>query len=129
MENHLDKIRNKRRDYIFAGNWQIAADERDVQQAVNDDTPGFLLEERRWLDEAIHKLGYCDAFREANQDDDEFSWWPDGDKSNGWRVDFQLVSAGMKQYVEYGMIYKKQDFSSHAAVVMDYDYFLGEDDF
>lgn len=129
LQAHLDKIRNKRREFVFAGNWQIAHDSSDLQKNDQDDTPGFLIEERRWLDEIEHQLGYADAFRIINQDNDEFSWWPDGEKDNGWRVDFQLISNGMKKYVEYGNIYKNQSFSSHAPVVMDYEFNLGEDDF
>ena len=129
LQAHLDKIRNKRREFVFAGNWHIAHEIKDVEQHDQDDLPGFLTEERRWLDEVEHQLGYCDAFRLINQDSDEFSWWPEGDKNNGKRVDFQLISQGMRKFVEYGSIYKNQDFSSHAPIVMDYDYNLGEDDF
>ncbi len=123
---HFDKIRNKRREFIFAGNWHVAHDFKDVENKNLGDTPGFLSEERRWFDEIQHQLGYVDAFREINQDDDEFSWWPSFDQS-GWRVDTQIVSEGMKKHIEYGTIYKKQKFSSHAPVIMDYDFLLSED--
>ncbi|HNC70562.1 MAG TPA: exodeoxyribonuclease III, partial [Pseudomonadales bacterium] len=56
------------------------------------------------------------------QDEDEFSWWPDGrDGGDGWRVDMQIVSSGLRSMIEYGAIYKGQEFSSHAPLVMDYD--------
>ncbi len=122
MEAHLDKIRHKRRNFIFAGNWHIAHNANDTQQHLRDDEPGFLLSERRWLDEVTHRLGYVDAFREINSDNDEFTWWPDESRQNGQRTDFQLVSAGVRNLIEYGTIYKKQVFSSHAPVIMDYDY-------
>ena len=124
---HLEKIKNKRREFIFAGNWQIAAEVNDVEDKNIDDIPGFLLEERRWMDDVRHQLGYSDAFREINHDDDEFSWWPNENES-GWRVDTQIVSDGMKKHIEYGSIYKKQQFSSHAPVIMDYDYTLGDEE-
>jgi exodeoxyribonuclease-3 len=127
LHAHLDKIRNKRRDFIFAGNWQIAHNANDMQQHANSEQPGFLLSERRWLDDVTHKLGYVDAFREINKDNDEFTWWPDEARNEGQRIDFQLVSASLKHVIEYGAIYKKQAFSSHAPVIMDYDYLLDED--
>lgn len=127
LQAHLDKIRNKRRHFIFAGNWQIAHDHNDIQSANMDDEPGFLLSERRWLDDITHKLGYIDAFREVNNDNDEFSWWPDSERQLGQRIDFQLVSAGLKNCIEYGLIYKKQVFSSHAPVIMDYDYLFDDE--
>lgn len=127
LYNHLEKILNKRRQYILAGCWHIAHQERDTQQAIDANQPGFMLSERRWLDDVTHKLGYIDAFRNVNSDDDEFTWWPEGNKDNGRRVDFQLVSPGLRNKIEYGVIYKNQTFSSHAPVVMDYDFLFSED--
>lgn len=119
----LDKVRKKRRQYILCGNWNMAHAERDVQQAAQHaETPGFLDVERDWLDRLFGELGYVDAFRAVSSDADEFSWWPGGrQSSDGWRVDFQVVSAGLRNTIEYGAIYKGQEFSSHAPVIMDYD--------
>jgi exodeoxyribonuclease-3 len=129
LQQHLEKISNKRREFIFAGNWQIAHNINDVNHEQSDDTPGFLTEERRWLDEVIHQLGYADAFREANSDNDEFSWWPDNNPKDGWRVDYQLVSPGLRDVVEYAAIYKTKSFSNHAPVIIDYDRPFEEDEF
>ncbi|MBN7797253.1 exodeoxyribonuclease III [Parahaliea mediterranea] len=122
LKNHLLKIRNKRREFIFCGNWQIAHTAADVQDTErNSNRPGFLAEERQWMDELLES-GYVDAFREINSDRDEFSWWPDGDREgNGWRTDFQIVSKGLKYNVDYGAIYKAREFSNHAPIIMDYD--------
>ena len=119
---HLQKIRNKRREFIIAGNWHLAHTPGDVQDTEQNSTQsGFLAEERQWLNEVLD-AGYIDAFREVNSDQDEFSWWPDGDRSsNGWRTDFHLVSKGLQYNVDYGAIYKSREFSTHAPVIMDYD--------
>lgn len=122
LHAHLGKIRNKRREFVFCGGWNVAHMARDVQNTEYYSTrPGFLAEERQWVD-AVLELGYVDAFREINSDTDEFSWWPDGVREkDGLRTDFHLVSAGLKYAIEYGAIYKGQSFSSHAPVIMDYD--------
>jgi exodeoxyribonuclease-3 len=122
LQPHLSKIRNKRREFIICGGWNMAHAAIDVQDAANHGTDaGFLPEERQWLNEVVD-LGYVDAFREINSDSDEYSWWPDGDRSsNGWRTDYHLVSQGLKFAIEYGAIYKSQEFSSHAPIIMDYD--------
>ncbi len=127
LQAHLAKIRNKRRDFIICGNWQIAHQKRDLQNwEIHQQTPGFLLDERRWMDELTGDLGYNDAFRLFNTDADEFTWWPGGDRgqSDGWRVDYQVISNGLRPTVEYGAIYKNQRFSNHAPLIMDYDYEL-----
>jgi exodeoxyribonuclease-3 len=120
--NHLQKVRHKRRQFIVCGNWRIApsaADVADTEAAGGQ--PGFLAEERQWMDE-LFSAGYADAFREVNTDRDEFTCWPDGDRdSGGWRTDLQIISEGLRFKVEHGAIYKTQTFSSHAPVIIDYD--------
>jgi exodeoxyribonuclease-3 len=77
------------------------------------------------MDRLFTDLGYVDAFREVNKDPDEFTWWPDGGRNeNGWRTDYQVVSASLRSKVEYGAIYKNQEFSTHAPLIMDYDFEL-----
>lgn len=123
---HLAKVRNKRREFFICGNWGIAHRPEDVQDAkLNRDHSGFLPEEQQWMDRLFTELGYVDAFREINSDPDEFTWWPDGKRGeNGWRVDYQVVSESLRPRVEYGAIYKNQEFSQHAPLIMDYDYEL-----
>jgi exodeoxyribonuclease-3 len=122
LQNHLSKIRNKRREFIICGGWNLAHTAADVQDTEKNSTqPGFLAEERQWMNQTL-ELEYVDAFREINSDSDEFSYWPDGNReSNGWRTDFHLVSNGLKYAIEYGAIYKSQVFSTHAPIIMDYD--------
>lgn len=124
FQNHLNKVRNKRREFVICGNWNMTHDDRDIQNAeTHRDESGCLPEEQQWMDQLHKTLGYVDAFREINSDNDEFTWWPDGDRENGgWRVDHQIVSGNLKPVIEYGAIYKNQIFSSHAPLIMDYDY-------
>ncbi len=120
--SHLQKVRNKRREFIICGSWYIAHTAGDVQDTESNSTvSGFLAEERQWMNELLAS-GYVDAFREINSDQDEFSWWPDNDRDkNGWRTDFHIISQGLKYSVDYGAIYKSKEFSTHAPVIMDYD--------
>lgn len=127
LQNHLNKIRNKRREFIICGSWFMAHNEADVQDAeACSGSPGFLPEEREWLEILYRDLGYVDGFRRVNSDNDEFSWWPGGDRvKGGLRTDLQILSSGLRNSVEYGLIYKTQAFSNHAPVIMDYDIELG----
>jgi len=125
LSGHLQKVRNKRREFIICGNWHIAHTAADVQDTqTNSTVSGFLSGERQWMNELLAS-GYVDAFREISSDQDEFSWWPDGERgTNGWRTDFQVISQGLKYAVDYGAIYKIKAFSTHAPVIMDYDFEL-----
>lgn len=123
-QNHLNKVRNKRREFVICGNWNMTHTEKDVQDHQNNQSiSGHLPEEQQWMDQLLNNLEYIDAFREINTDNDEFTWWPDGTRGeNGWRVDYQIVSANLKPMIEYGAIYKNQIFSGHAPLIMDYDF-------
>lgn len=118
---HLQKVRNKRRDFILCGGWELVHQPIDAEEAGNRlDIPGFSKEERVWLN-TLYDSGYCDAFREANKDPDEYSWWPDGDDDAGLRSDTQIISDSLRAKVERAVIYTADGFSSHAPVIIDYD--------
>ncbi len=127
LQAHLNKITRKRREYVICGNWNMAHTKKDVQNwETNQNNSGFLPHERQWMDQLYNQLGYVDAFRHCTLDGDEYTWWPSGThgEGEGWRVDTQVVSGGFRQRVEYASIYKNQAFSSHAPVIVDYDYEL-----
>ena len=130
LYDHLSKIRNKRREFVICGNFHIAHQLQDVQQGETlSDQPGFTAPERKWMDQLLMNLGYVDAFRSAITDDDEFTWWPSGEMGeNGWRVDYQIVSQGLRKNIEYGSILKSKQFSSHAPLTVDYDYEINPED-
>lgn len=124
LQSHLHKVTRKRRRYILCGSWYMARTASDVEHSARHTAEsGFLPEERQWLDQLYRDIGYADAFRAGNGDDDEFSWWPSGviGEGDGWRTDTQIVSKDLVRSVEYAVIYKAQAFSSHAPVIIDYD--------
>ncbi|WIO74390.1 exodeoxyribonuclease III [Porticoccaceae bacterium LTM1] len=124
LQAHLEKISHKRRNYIICGNWNMAHSEIDLQNPdSNQETSGYLVSERRWMDTLFRGLGYADAFRIGNRDTDEYSWWPSGEhgEGDGWRVDYQVISRELSPKVEYAVMYKAKTFSSHSPVIVDYD--------
>jgi len=121
LSQHLKKVRNKRRGYILCGGWEIAHRPVDAEEAGNrTDIPGFGKEERDWLNQLFAE-GYGDAFRAGNSDDDEYSWWPEGDDNPGVRTDTQIVSEDLLDAVQCASIYTVDAFSSHAPIIIDYD--------
>jgi exodeoxyribonuclease-3 len=119
LGNHLQKVRNKRRDYVIAGNWQIAPTRSDLSRAdEHGDDPGFLPGERAWMEE-LFANGYADAFRQVSRDDDAFTFWPG--EGDGWRTSLQVVSEDLTDTVEHAAIYTAERFSRHAPLIVDYD--------
>ena len=118
---HLEKVRAKRRDFILCGGWELVHQPQDAEEAGNrTDLPGFSKAERHWLND-LYGHGYCDAFREVNEDQDEFSWWPEGDEGGALRADTQIVSDALRPKIENAVIYTGDVFSSHAPVIIDYE--------
>jgi len=121
LGGHLQKVKNKRRDFILCGGWELACKSIDVEEAGNRmDIPGFSTIEQDWLN-TLYKTGYCDAFRSLNSDADEFSWWPEGDDAGALRTDTQVVSIALCNRVDSASIYTADAFSDHAPVIIDYD--------
>jgi exodeoxyribonuclease-3 len=122
---HLQKLKRAKRRYILCGDWNIAHQQIDLKNwRANQKNSGFLPEERAWLDKLFGGLGYVDAFREVNQESEQYTWWSNRGqawaKNVGWRIDYQIVSPGLAGKAKSASIYKDERFSDHAPLTMDY---------
>jgi len=122
----LKKYRRQKRNYIICGDWNIAHKEIDLKNwRGNKKNSGFLPEERAWMDTLFNNVGMVDAFREINQQEDQYTWWSNRGqawaKNVGWRIDYQIVSSGLKGKINSAEIYKAERFSDHAPLIMEYD--------
>ena len=84
-----------------------------------------MPEERAWMDELFGKVGMVDSFRVVNQEADQYTWWSNRGqawaKNVGWRIDYQVVTPGLKDKIKAVDIYKDERFSDHAPLITDYD--------
>jgi len=124
---HLKKLQRRRSEYVVCGDWNIAHKEIDLKNwKGNKKNSGFLPEERAWLDKVFGELKWTDAFRTIDQKPDEYTWWSNRgrawDNNVGWRLDYQVVTPGLKDAVQRTEIYREQRFSDHAPITMDYDW-------
>jgi len=124
---HLKKLQRRRSEYVICGDWNIAHKEIDLKNwKGNKKNSGFLPEERAWLDQVFGEYRYTDAFRTLPQQPDEYTWWSNRgrawDKNVGWRLDYQVVTPGLKEKVKKTAIYRDERFSDHAPITMDYDW-------
>ena len=123
---HMKMLRNDDREYIICGDWNICHKEIDLKNwKANKKNSGFLPEERQWLDELYYELGFIDAFRLVKQEADQYSWWSNRGqaraKNVGWRLDYHVISSGLRNKVMSAEIYTDQNFSDHAPVILDYN--------
>ena len=118
-------MRRKRREFIICADWNICHKEIDLKNwRANQKNSGFLPEERAWLDVLYDELGYIDAFREVNKEPEQYSWWSNRGQARannvGWRLDYHIVTPGLKGRVVSAEIYTGRNFSDHAPVIIDY---------
>jgi exodeoxyribonuclease-3 len=123
---YLSRLRRRKRRYILTGDWNIAHKPIDLKNwKANQKNSGFLPEERAWLDQLFDHGGYVDAFREINQEPDQYTWWSNRGqaraKNVGWRIDYHIVSKSLSGTVRAASIYTRERFSDHAPLTLDYD--------
>jgi exodeoxyribonuclease-3 len=72
----------------------------------------------------LSELGWVDAFRVANRNAGEYTWWSnfrhDFEQNRGWRLDYQLITPDLRERVQSARIYKDERFSDHGPVIVDY---------
>jgi exodeoxyribonuclease-3 len=124
---HLQALRRKRREFIICGDWNIAHQNIDLKNwRSNQKNSGFLPEERAWLSDLFDRVGFVDGFRQVDQREEQYTWWSNRgqswDKNVGWRLDYQMVTPGLKDCIQSASIYKDERFSDHAPLIMDYDF-------
>ncbi len=127
--HHLKKLKNRGREIILCGDWNIAHREIDLKNwRSNRKNSGFLPEERDWLTQVFDKLGFVDVFRRLNTKPGQYTWWSNRGqawaKNVGWRIDYQIATPGVAASARRESIYLKQRFSDHAPLSIDYNFKL-----
>jgi exodeoxyribonuclease-3 len=128
MARFLPRLRELRQapgEAVICGDWNIAHKPIDLKNwKSNQKNSGFLPEERAWMDQVFGEVGLVDAFRVANQEPEQYTWWSNRgrawDKNVGWRIDYQVVTPGLRDKVSGAEIYKAERFSDHAPLTLEY---------
>jgi exodeoxyribonuclease-3 len=128
---YLIKLKKSKRHIILCGDVNIAHHEIDLKNwKGNLNNSGFLPEERVWLTKLFTEIGYVDVYRylEPNAGDTCYTWWSQRGqayaKNVGWRIDYQIASPEIAKTAKKADIYKKQRFSDHAPLIIEYDWNL-----
>jgi exodeoxyribonuclease-3 len=122
----LKDLHGSGREYILCGDWNIAHKKIDLKNwRGNQKNSGFLPEERAWMDVLFDEARFVDAFRVVDNREEQYTWWSYRGqawaKNVGWRIDYQVISPGLKDRVDRAHVYTEQRFSDHAPLLIDYD--------
>lgn len=125
FSDHLMQLQATGRELVLCGDFNIAHQKIDLKNwRGNQKNSGFLPEERAWMDQLFGSLGLIDAFRKHNPEKEEYTWWSNRgqawEKNVGWRIDYQVITQGLADFIEHTDIYRQERFSDHAPLMIHY---------
>lgn len=111
---------------VCCGDLNVAHQEIDLKNPkANRKNPGFTDEERACFTRVLEN-GFVDTFRYFYPDKEgAYSWWSyrfrAREKNAGWRIDYFIVSPGLKDRLEGAGIHSEIMGSDHCPVELDLD--------
>ena len=115
----------KKKSVIFCGDLNVAHTELDLANPKpNRGKKGFTDEEREGFQNFID-AGFVDTLRIFTQGNGHYSWWSHFANSRarniGWRIDYVLVSAALRNSVKAAAIHADVMGSDHCPVSVTLD--------
>ena len=137
----LDGWRASGREYVLCGDWNIVRSRLDIRNwTSNQKNSGCLPPERAWLNGQVHADGgsdgtdhcadgWVDAYRALHSEGQDYTWWSNRGAARannvGWRIDYQLLTSGLRERLQGCAILREPRFSDHAPFTVDYAGALG----
>ena len=123
IRNYLKEL-NKTKPVVYCGDLNVAHNEIDLKNpSSNHHNAGFTDEERSKMTELLNE-GFIDTFRYKYPDKTgAYSWWSymfhARENNAGWRIDYFIVSASIKDKIEDAKILSDVMGSDHCPVELD----------
>lgn len=121
MLEYCQSLEKNKDNLVLCGDYNIAHKPIDLKNPEsNTKSPGFLPEERAWMDRFIEESGFIDTFRLFCDAPEHYTWWSyrtAARKRNvGWRIDYHCVNNSYKQSVQSCEILNQVYGSDHCPV-------------
>lgn len=115
----------KSKPVVFCGDLNVAHTADDLANpGPNRGKKGFTDEERNGF-QAFLDAGFVDTFRLFKQGNGYYTWWSHFAKSRernvGWRIDYMLVSASLRDKVKAAEIHPEVMGSDHCPISVTLD--------
>ena len=119
------------REFLLMGDLNIAHTRQDLAAwRRNQQTDGFLPEEREWLGAQLSPRTLVDVVRRLHPEEDgPYSWWSwlgqSFAKDAGWRIDYHLATPRLARAAVRAEVDREHHgvrLSDHSPVVVDYDW-------
>ena len=123
LKEYLDELK-KIKPVIYCGDLNVAHQEIDLKNPkTNHKNAGFSDEEREKMTKLLSD-GYIDTYRHFYPDQTQiYSWWSyrfhAREKNAGWRIDYFIVSEGLKNQLAAAKIHTEVYGSDHCPIELD----------
>ncbi|MDC0874877.1 exodeoxyribonuclease III [Flavobacteriaceae bacterium] len=126
FQDYINELKKEYPNLIICGDYNICHEAIDIHDPIrNKKVSGFLPEERAWLDGFINS-GFIDSFRLLNSEPHHYSWWSyranARNNNKGWRIDYALVSAPLKENIKRSFILPEAKHSDHCPVGLELNF-------
>lgn len=126
FEAYVSRLREERKNVVISGDYNICHKPIDINNPQkHTKSSGFLPDERAWFDDFVAS-GMIDSFRVFDQRPDQYSWWSyragAKPKNLGWRIDYHMVSAPLKDKLLGASILPELKFSDHCPIIVELDF-------
>lgn len=116
---YLKKL-EKKKPVAFCGDLNVAHKEIDLTNPKsNVNNHGFTPQERAGFDKLV-EAGFIDTFREFEKGGGHYTWWSRFNncrkRNIGWRIDYFLISPGLRPKLKKAFILKDVMGSDHCPV-------------
>ena len=123
FQQYIDQLKLEIPNLLICGDYNICHEEIDIHNPVaNKNTSGFLPVERKWIGEFIDS-GFIDTFRHFNKEPHQYSWWSyranARNNNKGWRIDYCLAAAPLKDKIKRALILPEAKHSDHCPVLVE----------
>ena len=123
FQNYISKLKKSIPNLIICGDFNICHKEIDIHNPKrNKNTSGFLIEERNWVTNFLNS-GFIDSFRFFHLDSDNYTWWSyrarARQKNLGWRIDYNMVSKSLENYIFSARILSDVIHSDHCPISLE----------
>lgn len=120
---HYLQLRETKKPVVVCGDLNVAHTELDLANPKpNVGNAGFTGEERAGFDKYL-KAGFIDTFRLFTPEGGHYTWWTHWANARtrnvGWRIDYFLASASLKDRIASAQIHASYMGSDHCPVSLE----------
>lgn len=123
FHDYISELTKTIPNLVICGDYNICHEPIDIHDPVRlKNVSGFLPIEREWLTKFLDS-GFIDSFRLLHPEEVQYSWWSyranSRARNKGWRLDYHLVAAPLKEKIKRSVILSQAVHSDHCPVLLE----------